>query len=59
MLEAAIASALVFAVVFLGLRLVEWAYHRLRHTPDWSAHWGSWAFAVLAGVYVFVTNLGR
>lgn len=59
MLKAALAAAIIFVVVFGALRLVEWGYHRWRHTPDWSPHWGSWLFAVLAGVYVLVTQLGR
>jgi len=57
--EPVLAAAIVFAVTFVGLRAVEWLYHRLRHTPDWSPHWGSWVFAVLLGVYALVTELGR
>lgn len=49
----------VFALVFIGLRGIEWLYHRLRRTPDWSPHWGSWVFAVLAGLYAVIENLGR
>lgn len=49
----------IFTLFFLGLRGLEWLYHRLRHSPDWSPHWGSWAFAVLMAVYAFVTNVGR
>ncbi len=49
----------VFALVFVGLRAAEWLYHRLRHTADWSPHWGSWLFAVLLAVFAFVSNLGR
>lgn len=59
MLEALVVAVAVFALVFLGLRGLEWLYHRLRHTPDWSPHWGSWLFAVLSGVFAFVNYLGR
>lgn len=52
-------AALAFIVVFLGLRLAEYLYHRVRHTLDWSPHWGSWVFAVLVGLYVFASNVGR
>ena len=55
---AAVACA-AFAIVFVLLRGAEWLYHRLRHTRDWSPHWGSWLFAVLTGLYAFVNYLGR
>ena len=59
MLESAALGFGAFVLVFAVLRGVEWAYHHLRHTPDWSPHWGSWLFAALCGLYVFVENLGR
>jgi len=59
MRDAILAAFAVFTLVFLGLRAVEWVYHRLRRTPDWSPHWGSWLFAVLSGIYVFIDQLGR
>jgi hypothetical protein len=59
MLAALVAAAVSFMIVFLGLRLTEFVYHRLRHTPDGSPHWGSWVFGVLAGLYVFGNYLGR
>lgn len=59
MLSAIIAGAITFVIVFGLLRLVEYGFHRLRHNTDWSPHWGSWVFAVLAGVYVFASSWGR
>ncbi len=59
MLKPALAAALVFVVVFGVLRAAEWLYHRLRRTPDWSPHWGSWLFALLLSLYLLVTDLGR
>lgn len=59
MLEPVLAALAVFALVFIGLRGAEWLYHRLRRTPDWSPHWGSWLFAVLAGIYTCINQLGR
>jgi cytochrome bd-type quinol oxidase subunit 2 len=58
-LESLGVGATVFIVIFLILRGLELAYHKLRHTPDWSPHWGSWAFAVLAGLYGFLASYGR
>ncbi|MDB5178636.1 MAG: hypothetical protein JWN01_579 [Patescibacteria group bacterium] len=58
-IEPILVAALVFTGTFLGLRAIEWLYHRLRHTPDWSPHWGSWLFALLLAVYALVNNLGR
>jgi hypothetical protein len=58
-LEPVLAAALAFATVFGLLRVAEWLYHRLRHTRDWSPHWGSWLFAILAGLYALVNSLGR
>jgi hypothetical protein len=59
MVESLLAALITFTVTFLGLRALEWAYHRVRHTPDWSPHWGSWLFAVLLALYVFINNYGR
>jgi amino acid transporter len=59
MLEAILTAFAVFTLTFVILRAAEWAYHRLRHTPDWSPHWGTWLFAVLLGVYAFVSSVGR
>ena len=59
MYKSVLAAILIFLVVFGCLRLVEWTYHRLRRTPDWSPHWGSWLFALLSSIYVLVTDLGR
>jgi hypothetical protein len=59
MASAALAGLLVFAAVIISLRIVEWGYHKWRHTSDWSPHWGSWAFAALAGLWTLLTNLGR
>lgn len=50
---------IVFAVVFLALRGLEALYHRFRRTPDYSAHWGTWVFALLCAVGAVVANLGR
>jgi hypothetical protein len=49
----------VFALTFVALRGLEWLYHHLRQTADWSPHWGSWLFAVLLGIFAFINNLGR
>jgi drug/metabolite transporter (DMT)-like permease len=59
MLEALLGAFAVFAATFVALRLIEWGYHHVRKTPDWSPHWGSWLFAVLMGVYAFVMYVGR
>ncbi len=59
MLESLLAAFAYFTLTFFGLRAVEWGYHRLRKTPDWSPHWGSWLFAVLVGIYAFVHYAGR
>lgn len=59
MYNAVFAAIMVFILVYGGMRLAEKLYHRVRLTPDWSPHWGSWLFAVLLGVYVLVTELGR
>ena len=57
--ESVLIGLAVFALVFIGLRAVEWLYHSARRTPDWSPHWGSWLFAVLSGIYALINNLGR
>jgi hypothetical protein len=57
--EPILVGTATFAVVFTSLRATEWLYHRLRRTPDWSPHWGSWLFAVLAGLYAVIDHLGR
>ena len=59
MTNAALAGATFFLSVYFGLRLIEYFYHRIKHTPDWSPHWGSWVFAVLAGIYGFIADFGR
>lgn len=59
MLKSVIAAVLIFVAVFGCLRAAEWLYHRVRHTPDWSPHWGSWLFALLLSVYVLIDDLGR
>jgi hypothetical protein len=59
MLEPLLIALVAFALTFAVLRVVEWLYHRLRHTADWSPHWGSWLFAVLLAVYVYVSSFGR
>jgi hypothetical protein len=59
LVEPVVVALLVFASAFAALRIIEWLYHRLRHTPDWSPHWGSWLFAVLLAVYALVNDLGR
>jgi hypothetical protein len=59
MLDALVAAFAVFTLTFIVLRGVEAQYHKLRHTKDWSPHWGSWLFAVLFAVYFFVSGLGR
>jgi hypothetical protein len=59
MLESLLTAFAVFTVTFVGLRAIEWTYHRLRRTPDWSPHWGSWLFAVLLALYAFVSGVGR
>ncbi len=58
-LEPLIAAVLAFVAVFVVLRAAEWLYHRLRHTKDWSPHWGSWLFALLAAAFMLINELGR
>ena len=59
MLEATVVGAVTFVVIFVVLRLLEFGYHKFRHMTDWSPHWGSWAFAVLAGLFTFASSWGR
>ena len=59
MYKSVAAAVIVFLLVFGGLRVAEWLYHRARHTPDWSPHWGSWLFALLVGIYVLINDIGR
>lgn len=59
MIDTVLIAAASFTLVFVGLRGLEWLYHRLRHTPDWSPHWGTWVFALLAGLYAVIESLGR
>jgi hypothetical protein len=48
-----------FTLTYVVLRGAEWLYHRMKHTRDWSPHWGSWLFAVLTGIYFFISYAGR
>lgn len=59
MLKPVLAAVIGFIVVFGLLRGGELLYHRLKKTPDWSPHWGTWAFAILFAVYAAITELGR
>ncbi len=59
MFAAIIVGLLTFTVTAGFLRIAERLYHRARHTADWSPHWGTWAFAALAGAFAFVEFLGR
>lgn len=59
MLKSLLAAALAAGLTFAVLRIGEWAYHRRRGTPDWSPHWGTWVFAALIGLGVFINELGR
>jgi hypothetical protein len=59
MLDALVTAFAVFTLTFIALRGLEWLYHKIRRTADWSPHWGSWLFAVLMAVYMFVVGLGR
>jgi hypothetical protein len=59
MLRALLAGAVIFVIVFGLLRGGEWLYHHVKKTPDWSPHWGTWAFAALSAIYAVVTELGR
>ena len=59
MLNAVLSAVGVFVIVFGVLRLVERGYHRYKRTPDWSPHWGSWVFALLCGLAILLSDLGR
>ena len=59
MLNSILIAVINFFIVYGVIRLVEYGYHRIRRTTDWSPHWGSWAFSLLVGLYVLVTDLGR
>lgn len=60
LLEPILVSLLTFVVVFAVLRAAEWAYHHaIRHNRDYSPHWGSWLFAVLAALFMVINELGR
>jgi len=58
-LNALLAAVLTGGLTFAILRAAEWLYHRWRATPDWSPHWGTWVFAALVALGVFVNELGR
>ncbi|MFI5240092.1 MAG: hypothetical protein ACHQUB_00030 [Candidatus Saccharimonadia bacterium] len=59
-MRSAIISALVVFLIVLGvLSVIERIIHKLRHNPDKDYRWGVWLFAILAGLYVFVTALGH
>jgi hypothetical protein len=59
MLEPIVVAVITFVATFLILRAAEWLYHHIRHTADWSPHWGSWLFAVLFALFALVSSLGR
>ena len=59
MLEPVITAIITFVVTFLVLRAVEWLYHKILKTKDWSPHWGSWLFAILFALFALVSSLGR
>ena len=59
LLEPIAVALAYFTLVFLGLRSAEWLYHKVRKTPDWSPHWGTWVFAVLSGLWALIEHLGR
>jgi hypothetical protein len=59
MLNAVVAATAIFVITFIVLRGLEWLYHHLKHTKDYSPHWGSWLFAILLALYAAVANLGR
>jgi hypothetical protein len=59
MIEALLSALITFAVTFLILRGLEWAFHRyIRHNRDYSPHWGTWVFALLLAIYALISNLG-
>lgn len=59
MLQALLSGLAVFAAAVLILLAVEKLIHRLTHNPDVSYRWGVWLFAGLAGIYAFLSSLGR
>lgn len=59
MLNAVVAAIAVFVLTFVGLRGLEWLFHRFRRSKDYSPHWGSWLFAILLAAYAAFANLGR
>ncbi len=59
-MTAALLTALVVAILVFGLlMLIERWWHNFRKSDDRSYRWGVWLFALLAGVYAFLTSLGR
>ncbi|HUD11569.1 MAG TPA: hypothetical protein VMS08_04090, partial [Candidatus Saccharimonadia bacterium] len=59
MLEPVIVAAVTFILTFVTLRAVEWLYHKIRRSKDWSPHWGSWLFAILFALFALISSLGR
>ena len=59
MLAALGGAVLGATVTFVLLMVVERVIHSLTHNHDRSYRWGVWLFAILAGLYIFITDLGR
>lgn len=59
MAKAAFIGVIVFAATFVVVMAAEKLLHKVAHNPGRSYRWGVWVFAVLAGVWAAVTNLGR
>lgn len=58
-MEPLIAGVAVFVLTFAVLSIAEKIIHKATHNPDKSYTVGVWVFATLAGMYAFLTSLGR
>jgi hypothetical protein len=58
MSEALLTAVVVAAVAFMVLTVVEVIIHRLFHWKSKNYRYGVILFALLAGVYAYVTTLG-
>ena len=58
-MEAVGIGLIIFGLSYLVLDVIEKWWHERRHDKSKSYRWGVWVFAVLAGLYAYLTSLGR
>lgn len=59
MVQALVAALVVFVAAFVVVMAAEKLLHKISHNPDRNYRWGVWAFAALAAIWTFISNLGR